>query len=141
MKQKENDGSLTNFYLCKNRRYRLSWILTIDGEKIILRTPIPFSEISFFTESYIYKFQREPDERDKDCVIFIERVPISKGHLDFIKSIKTSKQFFGYNYKYSEEDLSLDLDVGDFPRHEELWERVKKKKEFLDKLKNDKINK
>jgi len=134
MKKKEKDGSLINYYLCKNRRYRLSWILTIDDEIIILRTPIAFSEISFFTESYIYKFQRERDERDKDCAIFIERVPITKEHLEFIKSIKTSKQFFGYNYIYSEKDLDLDLDVGDFPRHEKLWERIKKRKDFLEKL-------
>ena len=131
MKQKGKNGSLINNYLCKNRRYRLSWIFSIDDEIIILRTPIAFSEISFFTESYIYKFQRERDDRDKECAIFIERVPITKEHLEFIKSIKTSKQCSGYNYIYSEEDLDLDLDVGDFPRHEKLWERVKKKKNFL----------
>ena len=135
MEKKEKDR-IYNYYLCKNRRYKLSWILTINDEKIILRTPHVLKDISLFTESYIYRFEREPDDKDKDAAIFKERELLRKETLEFMKKtrIESPEEYFGYDYKYSE---GMDLPFGDYPRLKERMRRIQERKEFCDSLKKN----
>lgn len=135
MEKKEKDFGNTCNYLCKNRRYKLSWILRINNEKIIFRTPHIFRDILLFTETYIYKFEREQDDTDKDAAIFKERELLSKESLDSIKKrMESQEQYFGYDYKFFE---GLDLPLGDYPRFEERIRRIKKRKEFDDSLRKN----
>ena len=130
MEQKGNDGGYAHYYLCRGRRYKLPWIDTIDNEEILLRTPHAFRDISLFTESYQYKFQREKDDRNRDYAIFKERVKMNDSYLNWIKSIESPVHHGVRNYIYTEEDGYGE--IGDFPRYEELIKRIRERKEFIE---------
>lgn len=123
MKQgKEPRGGIF-YYLCKNNRYKLSLINSIDYEDILLRSPI-LRKASLFTLSYIYIFEKEEDEEEIDAAIFKERVPQKKSNLGYLKKLEYQVHGGGYDYLYSEEDMKLDY--GDYPKFPERIKRYKK---------------
>jgi hypothetical protein len=134
MEKKKMPGSL-NYYLCPGQRYKLSWIRTIDDEAIVLRSLYVFSDITFFTKSYKYRFHREKDDRDKDAANFIERIKMNESDLALTKLMETPIQFDGRDYTYSEEKWCFKL--GDYPRFEERMKRIRERINFYRNFKKE----
>ena len=113
----------TRPYLCKNKRYKLSQINRIDDEYVLLARTF-FRNVSLLTKNYIYKFEREEGETDKDLAFFKERVPFnpSKEDLEYLESNKPKG---GFNYTYSDEDKNITF--GDYPKFPEYLKRIKDK--------------
>ena len=123
MEHKINFEFSTRPYLCKNKRYKLSRINRIDDEYVIFASTF-FRDVSLLTKNYIYKFEREEDEKNKDLAFFKERVPCkqSKENLECFESkIPTG----GYNYIYTEKDMNITF--GDYPRYPEYLKRIQEK--------------
>lgn len=123
-------------YLCPGQRYKLSWIHKIDNEDIVLRTPHVFTEITFFTKSYKYKFYREEDDTDKDAAIFKERIKLNESDLELLKIMQSPIYYEGRDYEYSEEKWCLEF--GDYPRFEERTRRIRDMLNFFNKFKKEK---
>lgn len=136
MEKKENVGSYINYYLCPGQRYKLSWIHKIDDEDIVLRTPHVFSEITFFTNSYKYKFQREEDDYDKDAAIFKGRIKMNESDYALLKIMESPIRYEGRDYTYSEKQWCLEF--GDYPRYKERTKRIRDYLEFIKNLKKEK---
>ena len=133
MEKKKKDGSRINYYLCPGQRYKLSWIHTIDDENILLRTPHVARDVTFFTNSYKYKFQREKDDTDKDAAIFKGRIKMSESDLALLKIMESPITYEGRDYTYSEKKWCLEF--GDYPRYEEKTKRIRDRLEFIKNLK------
>ena len=123
MEHKINFEFSTRPYLCKNKRYKLSQINRIDDESVLFANTF-FRDVSLVTKKYIYKFEREEGEKDKDLAYFKERVSFnpSKETLEWLESNLPKG---GYNYKYTDKDLNITF--GDYPKFPEYLKRIQEK--------------
>lgn len=122
----------TKPYLCKNKRYKLSQINRIDDEYVLLARTF-FRNVSLWTKNYIYKFEREEGETNKDLAFFKERVPfkLSKEDLESIEY----KHKGGFNYAYTDEDKNITF--GDYPKYPEYIKRIKEKVDSWRKIREE----